>query len=149
MVCAILHLWMDQQYDQLLPLRNTNDLCTILTMTGVGIFQNYYESTLLRQYSASTIAWIPSLQIFFMYAMVGSFHYPPSYAQFVDGIVSQPGPHIRSFVRQLWTPLLNLVRIASSRLRSDDVFHLDEILSNIALTRCMQRHWSLNHLPTR
>ena len=47
-------------------------LSTILTMTGVGVFQNYYESTLLSQYSASTIAWIPSLQIFFMYAMVGS-----------------------------------------------------------------------------
>lgn len=54
-----------------LPPRSSNALCTILTKTGVGVFQNYYESTLLSQYSASTIAWIPSLQIFFMYAMVG------------------------------------------------------------------------------
>ncbi|KGO36602.1 Major facilitator superfamily domain, general substrate transporter [Penicillium expansum] len=43
--------------------------CTFGWINSVGIFQNYYESTLLRQYSASTIAWIPSLQIFFMYAM--------------------------------------------------------------------------------
>lgn len=39
--------------------------------SGVGTFQNYYESDLLKQYSSSTIAWIPSLQIFFMFAMVG------------------------------------------------------------------------------
>lgn len=38
--------------------------------TGVGTFQSYYETDLLREYSASTIAWIPSLQIFFMFAMV-------------------------------------------------------------------------------
>ena len=38
----------------------------------VGEFQSYYETVLLAKYSASTIAWIPSLQIFFMFAMVGS-----------------------------------------------------------------------------
>jgi MFS transporter, MCT family, aspergillic acid transporter len=38
--------------------------------SGVGVFQDYYETDLLRQYSASKIAWIPSLQIFFMYFMV-------------------------------------------------------------------------------
>ena len=38
--------------------------------SGVGIFQDYYSSELLRGYSASEIAWIPSLQIFFMMAMV-------------------------------------------------------------------------------
>ncbi|EAW10028.1 putative monocarboxylate permease [Aspergillus clavatus NRRL 1] len=43
--------------------------CSFGWINSVGIFQNYYEKTLLRQYSASTIAWIPSLQIFFMYAM--------------------------------------------------------------------------------
>ncbi len=37
---------------------------------GIGAFQNYYQEDLLKQYSPSTIAWIPSLQIFFMYAMV-------------------------------------------------------------------------------
>ena len=37
---------------------------------GIGEFQSYYETVLLSKYSSSTIAWIPSLQIFFMFAMV-------------------------------------------------------------------------------
>ncbi|KAJ5917668.1 MFS general substrate transporter [Penicillium verhagenii] len=43
--------------------------CTFGWINSVGTFQDYYETTLLRQYSSSTIAWIPSLQIFFMFAM--------------------------------------------------------------------------------
>lgn len=42
---------------------------TYLVIIGIGTFQNYYESILLKEYSSSTIAWIPSLQIFFMMAM--------------------------------------------------------------------------------
>lgn len=37
-----------------------------LTSSGVGTFQEYYESGPLSNYSPSTISWIPSLQIFFM-----------------------------------------------------------------------------------
>jgi hypothetical protein len=37
---------------------------------GMGIFQEYYQEELLRQYSPSTISWIPSLQAFFISAMV-------------------------------------------------------------------------------
>lgn len=33
---------------------------------GIGTFQAYYQSGPLSSYSASTISWIPSLQIFFM-----------------------------------------------------------------------------------
>ncbi|KAJ5658503.1 monocarboxylate transporter [Penicillium longicatenatum] len=43
--------------------------CTFGWINSVGIFQSYYETSLLHQYSSSTIAWIPSLQIFFMFAM--------------------------------------------------------------------------------
>ncbi|KAF5866928.1 hypothetical protein ETB97_008734 [Aspergillus alliaceus] len=43
--------------------------CSFGWVNSVGIFQNYYESHLLKQYSSTTIAWIPSLQIFFMFAM--------------------------------------------------------------------------------
>ncbi|KAJ5987253.1 monocarboxylate transporter [Penicillium sp. IBT 35674x] len=43
--------------------------CTFGWINSVGTFQSYYETSLLRQYSSSTIAWIPSLQIFFMFAM--------------------------------------------------------------------------------
>lgn len=33
----------------------------------VGVFQAYYENVTLRQYASSTIAWISSLMIFFMF----------------------------------------------------------------------------------
>jgi hypothetical protein len=46
------------------------DILRIHAIPGVGIFQSYYESDLLKHYSASTISWIPSLQIFFMFSMV-------------------------------------------------------------------------------
>ena len=44
--------------------------------SGVGIFQEYYQNTLLDNYSPSTISWIPSLQIFFMMAMVACLKLP-------------------------------------------------------------------------
>jgi hypothetical protein len=34
----------------------------------IGVFQDYYQTHQLRQYSPSEIAWIPSLQVFFMLA---------------------------------------------------------------------------------
>lgn len=73
MVCIILHLWVDQQYVDLSNEGRTFLECNINRCyygTGVGEFQSYYETVLLSKYSASTIAWIPSLQIFFMFAMV-------------------------------------------------------------------------------
>lgn len=36
---------------------------------GVGSFQQYYEVGPLKDYSSSTIAWIPSLQLFFLFAL--------------------------------------------------------------------------------
>lgn len=57
--------WINSKFLFIVQVYNTNQ------SSGVGTFQNYYEATLLSQYSASTIAWIPSLQIFFMFAMVG------------------------------------------------------------------------------
>ncbi|KAH8168295.1 major facilitator superfamily protein [Sarocladium implicatum] len=43
--------------------------CSFGWLNSVGIFQEYYQNTLLNSYSPSTISWIPSLQIFFMMAM--------------------------------------------------------------------------------
>ncbi|KAF2128240.1 major facilitator superfamily transporter [Dothidotthia symphoricarpi CBS 119687] len=38
-------------------------------MNAIGIFQEYYQSNMLRDYTPSDIAWIPSLQtVFFMFA---------------------------------------------------------------------------------
>ncbi|KAH8906661.1 MFS general substrate transporter [Coniochaeta sp. PMI_546] len=43
--------------------------CSFGWLNSIGAFQEYYQTGPLRDYSASTIAWIPSLQIFFMMAM--------------------------------------------------------------------------------
>ncbi|KAH7161959.1 hypothetical protein B0J13DRAFT_614645 [Dactylonectria estremocensis] len=46
-----------------------SSFCSFGWLNSVGVFQDYYERELLPQYSPSTIAWIPSLQIFFMLEM--------------------------------------------------------------------------------
>lgn len=38
--------------------------------TAIGLFQTYYEKYPLSSYTASEVSWIPSLQIFFMFAGV-------------------------------------------------------------------------------
>ncbi|PNP54672.1 hypothetical protein FNYG_15615 [Fusarium nygamai] len=43
--------------------------CSFGWINSVGAFQEYYQNDLLKQYSSSTIAWIPSLQIFFIMGM--------------------------------------------------------------------------------
>ncbi|CAM1503134.1 Fc.00g079100.m01.CDS01 [Cosmosporella sp. VM-42] len=44
--------------------------CSFEWINSVGLFQDYYQREMLKHYSSSTIAWIPSLQIFFMMASV-------------------------------------------------------------------------------
>ncbi|KIN03225.1 hypothetical protein OIDMADRAFT_102909 [Oidiodendron maius Zn] len=43
--------------------------CSLGWLNSIGTFQSYYQTTLLRQYSASTISWIPSFEIFFTFVM--------------------------------------------------------------------------------
>ncbi|PYH49795.1 MCT family MFS transporter [Aspergillus saccharolyticus JOP 1030-1] len=43
--------------------------CSFGWINSIGTFQTYYETTLLPQYPPSTIAWIPSLEVFFMFFM--------------------------------------------------------------------------------
>lgn len=43
-----------------------SSFCSYGWINSVGIFQEYYATGPLKEYSASQIAWIPSLQIFFM-----------------------------------------------------------------------------------
>ncbi|KID91786.1 Major facilitator superfamily domain, general substrate transporter [Metarhizium guizhouense ARSEF 977] len=43
--------------------------CSFGWINSVGAFQEYYQHNMLSSYSASTISWIPSLQIFFMNAL--------------------------------------------------------------------------------
>ncbi|ETS74370.1 hypothetical protein PFICI_14236 [Pestalotiopsis fici W106-1] len=41
--------------------------CSFGWINSIGVFQGYYESVLLKDYSATAVSWIPSLQIFFMF----------------------------------------------------------------------------------
>ncbi|KAF2819870.1 MFS general substrate transporter [Ophiobolus disseminans] len=41
--------------------------CSFGWLNCIGVFQNYYQRNQLREYSPSTIAWIPSIQIFLMF----------------------------------------------------------------------------------
>ncbi|KAF2753018.1 MFS general substrate transporter [Pseudovirgaria hyperparasitica] len=41
--------------------------CSFGWMICIGVFQDYYSTTLLSQYDSSTIAWIPSTQSFMMF----------------------------------------------------------------------------------
>ncbi|KAK0109521.1 hypothetical protein ONS95_002210 [Cadophora gregata] len=41
--------------------------CTFGWLNSLGLFQTYYEQTLLKQYAASTISWIFTCQLFFMW----------------------------------------------------------------------------------
>ncbi|KAI6778424.1 monocarboxylate transporter 2 [Emericellopsis cladophorae] len=43
--------------------------CSFGWLNSIGTFQEYYQNDLLSDYSPSTIAWIPSLQLFFMMSM--------------------------------------------------------------------------------
>ncbi|KAH6677442.1 riboflavin transporter MCH5 [Halenospora varia] len=38
-----------------------------LVVLGGGIFQDYYQTHLLQQYSSSTVSWIPSMEVFCMF----------------------------------------------------------------------------------
>lgn len=53
----------------LLNIHQQHHKLTVTLRLGVGSFQQYYEVGPLREYSSSTIAWIPSLQLFCLFAM--------------------------------------------------------------------------------
>lgn len=50
--------------------------CSV-TNKGIGVFQAYYETHQLKNYSSSTISWITSLEIFFMLFMARPSFLPP------------------------------------------------------------------------
>ncbi|KUL84253.1 hypothetical protein ZTR_06960 [Talaromyces verruculosus] len=86
--------------------------CTFGWINSVGTFQNYYEATLLNQYSASTIAWIPSLQIFFMFAMgpiIGQLYdrYGPRYLLLAGSLLHVFGLMMASISKEYYQVLLS------------------------------------------
>lgn len=59
--------------------KSVYDIWADSLVLGVGVFQEYYKSNFLKEYSNSVVSWIPSLQIFFMSGMVSpsTHHHPP------------------------------------------------------------------------
>ncbi|KAL1310958.1 hypothetical protein AAFC00_001179 [Neodothiora populina] len=58
--------------------------CSFGWINCIGVFQEYYQTHQLRSYTSSTIAWIPSCEVFFMFALgplIGYFFdsYGPRY----------------------------------------------------------------------
>lgn len=41
--------------------------CSFGWINCIGVFQEYYQTHQLRNYSASTVSWIPSLEVFMMF----------------------------------------------------------------------------------
>ncbi|KXH38525.1 major facilitator superfamily transporter [Colletotrichum simmondsii] len=85
--------------------------CSFGWVNSVGAFQEYYQNDLLRNYSPSTISWIPSLQIFFMMAMgpvIGQLydHYGPRYLILAGTFLHVFGLMMTSLATQYWQILL-------------------------------------------
>ncbi|KAF2731872.1 MFS general substrate transporter [Polyplosphaeria fusca] len=66
--------------------------CSWGWLNSIGVFQQYYDTTLLSDYSPSTVAWIPSLQVFLISALgpvIGALfdRYGPRYLMLVGTIL--------------------------------------------------------------
>lgn len=77
----------------------------------MGTFQAYYETDLLSGYSASTVSWIPSLQIFFIMGLgpfvgVISDRYGPRFLLLVGTILHVFGVMMTSLGTQYYQILL-------------------------------------------
>ncbi|KAK3938756.1 putative monocarboxylate protein [Diplogelasinospora grovesii] len=86
--------------------------CSFGWINSIGTFQSYYETDMLKQYSASTIAWIPSLQIFFMYAMgpIPGYvfdHYGPRHLLVIGSLLHVFGLMMASISTQYYQLLLS------------------------------------------
>lgn len=62
--------WINCEYDPAAWRPSFINTPTTNTLSGIGIFQNYYQSDQLASYSPSTVAWIPSTETFIMFFCV-------------------------------------------------------------------------------
>ncbi|CAI9637454.1 unnamed protein product [Alternaria burnsii] len=86
--------------------------CSFGWNNSIGTFQQYYQTELLQQYSPGTISWIPSLQIFFMFAMgpiVGRIYdcYGPRYLIFVGSFLHVFGLMMTSISTEYYQIMLS------------------------------------------
>ncbi|MCJ1471509.1 hypothetical protein MMC13_000149 [Lambiella insularis] len=73
----------------------------------IGVFQEYYQTTLLRQYSPSTISWIVSLETFMMFVggpFLGKLYdnYGPRYLLLIGSFLHVFGLMMTSISTQYW-----------------------------------------------
>lgn len=54
--------WINCQFSTSCDKRNSNSVSL-----GIGVFQEYYETHQLKEYSSQEVAWIPSLEAFMMF----------------------------------------------------------------------------------
>ncbi|RMZ42099.1 monocarboxylate transporter [Aspergillus flavus] len=86
--------------------------CSFGWINSIGEFQAYYEQNLLRQYSSGKISWIPSLQIFFMFAMgpiAGQIYdrFGPRYVLFSGSLLHVFGLMMTSISKRYYQILLS------------------------------------------
>ncbi|KAE8154625.1 MFS general substrate transporter [Aspergillus avenaceus] len=86
--------------------------CSFGWISSIGVFQAYYMSDLLREYSSSKISWIPSLQIFFMFAtgpIVGQIYdrFGPRYLLLIGSFLHVFGLMMTSLSKEYYQILLS------------------------------------------
>lgn len=130
LVYLLLQFRVEQQYVHLITLLSLLDADSA-SLLGIGTFQQYYQTELLQRYSPGTISWIPSLQIFFMFAMV-SMHIYVDYLQNSDRHL---GSSRWQTLRSLRATIPDIRWVLSPCLRIDDDVHLNRVLSNHAFPK--------------
>jgi MFS family permease len=85
--------------------------CSFGWINCVGVFQNYYQANQLSNYSSSTVAWIPSLEIFIMFfpgPIVGFFYdnYGPKYLLLFGTFMHVFGIMMTSLSTEYWQFIL-------------------------------------------
>ncbi|KAJ6780206.1 hypothetical protein PWT90_01933 [Aphanocladium album] len=85
--------------------------CSFGWLNSIGVFQQYYQKVLLHNENASTVSWIPSLQIFFILGMgpiVGTLYdrYGPRWLVLVGTVMHVFGIMMASLSTKYWQILL-------------------------------------------
>ncbi|KAJ3496251.1 hypothetical protein NLG97_g2800 [Lecanicillium saksenae] len=85
--------------------------CSFGWLNSIGVFQQYYQKVLLHNENASTVSWIPSLQIFFILGMgpiVGTLYdrYGPRWLVLVGTFMHVFGIMMASLSTKYWQILL-------------------------------------------
>ena len=106
---------------------NKESNADITIATGIGVFQDYYQTNELSYLSPSTVAWIPSLETFMMFIGVRllPFGYLHCISLFTRLTSLKKGSHFWKTIRQLRSEISDPVRLLPSRFRPyDDIdFH--------------------------